>query len=173
MLISEVELSQLKELAAFARRTYIDAYADGLSPQMLQDHLAHHLSDGRFNEMAQVDTFYVAYTEGKLVGFVQIGVVEEGYKNFVTAFESKAAEIRRLYVAKENQNHGIGLALLLRALNDSTVNQSRCVYITTWEANDGALRLYQRYGFAKVGEIPEYGPDGNLNGYEHVLAGSI
>ncbi|MEM8858460.1 MAG: GNAT family N-acetyltransferase, partial [Chloroflexota bacterium] len=142
-------------------------------PQMLQDHLAQNLSDGRFSEMAQVDTFYVAYMEEKLVGFVQIGAVEEGYKNFVTAFNSKAAEIRRLYVAKENQNHGIGSALLLRALNDPTVNQSRRVYITTWETNHGALRLYQRHEFVKVGEIPEYGPDGNLNGYEYVLVGSI
>ena len=42
------------------------------------------------------------------------------------------------------------------------------VYITTWESNFGAQKLYRRFGFTEIGKIPEYasaleaamGPDG-------------
>ena len=54
-------------------------------------------------------------------------------------------------------------------MQDPIVTNTHTVYVTTWESNHGAQKLYKKYGFERVGKIPEYGSDGSLVGYEHIM----
>ncbi len=70
------------------------------------------------------------------------------------------AEILTVAVQTEIRARGLGRALLafhLSRLASAGVTQ---VFLEVDEANEPALRLYRRFGFAKVGERAGYYPKG-------------
>ena len=157
----------LQPLSEFARQTFAQAFGDDMDSTVLADHLQEHMSDEVFAAHMQEDLFLLSHEQGVLVGFVQVGTVSTDYAGYVDAFDAQASEIKRLYVLSIHQGSGLGSALLTAGLQ--AAKPSHCVYLTTWEANLGAQRLYQRFGFAKVGQIPEYDPNGEMNGYEYIM----
>ena len=157
----------LTDLARFARYTYLEAFGSDMDEIALQDHLEKRMSDDLFSEMISTDTFFLAHESNTLVGFLQLGIVDPFYQKFLDCFDIGASEIRRLYVLPARQNAGLGSALLRRGIEELVSTGS--VYVTTWESNTGAQRLYQRFGFSKIGQIPEYNNKGELNGYEHIM----
>ena len=70
----------------------------------------------------------------------------------VPNLEPRAGEIRRLYVRSSVQSGGVGTRLLLIALEWLATDRFTPLYVGVWSANYGAQRLYQRYGFEKIGE---------------------
>ena len=58
---------------------------------------------------------------------------------------------------------------MVSALESLSASHIHNVYLTTWEANLGAQKLYTKHAFEKVGQIPELGSDGTINGYEHIM----
>ena len=58
--------------------------------------------------------------------------------------------IQNLGVTPEHRNHGLGRVLLLAALNGFQRAGLRRAFLEVTAQNDGAIRLYQQVGFAKV-----------------------
>ncbi len=161
------------EVAQFARQTYTQAYAGDMTGAQLNDHLTHAMSDAEFQIMQQRDVFCLAQQGGELIGFSQIGVVSASYALHLDELDPNSGELRRLYVSAAHQRQGIGSALIHESMRNLTEQQFPRVYVTTWETNQGALRLYQRHGFTKVGQIPEFDRAGTLTGHEQVLVRQI
>ena len=164
--------ADLHELAELARHTYAQAYAADLQTTQLEDHLAQNLSDTRFAQMMQTDRFYLYRRADSIIAFVQVGTVTPSYAQFVPDFAAAGSEIRRLYVSPDAQNEGVGSQLLEHALNDELFRTTDCTYLTTWQDNFGAQRLYARHGFSKVGQIPELNTNGEVQGFEHIMVRS-
>ena len=61
-------------------------------------------------------------------------------------------EVQRLYVLREYQAGGRGTLLLETALAWLERRGPRTLWIGVWSENLGAQRLYERHGFAIVGE---------------------
>lgn len=61
-------------------------------------------------------------------------------------------EVQRLYVLREYQGGGRGTLLLETALAWLERRGPRTLWIGVWSENLGAQRLYERHGFAIVGE---------------------
>lgn len=61
-------------------------------------------------------------------------------------------EVQRLYVLREYQGGGRGTLLLETALAWLERHGPRTLWIGVWSENLGAQRLYERHGFAIVGE---------------------
>jgi ribosomal protein S18 acetylase RimI-like enzyme len=70
----------------------------------------------------------------------------------VADLEADAGELRELYMLADTQGQGLGSQLLEQALNWLRLESRRPLYVGVWSLNTGAQRLYQRYGFVKVGE---------------------
>lgn len=168
--IAEAQSDDLVELATFARATYSTAFGAELGISALQQHLDSRMSDEHFARMLEVDRFYLAHHARQLVGFGQIGSVDCAYANYLDEFDSTGAELRRLYVHRDWQSQGIGSELIRRVLQAPRVLTSNVVYLTTWETNLGAQKLYAAHNFAKRGKIAEYDKDGELVGYEYIMA---
>lgn len=166
--ISVANLSDLKPLAAFARRTYREAYEQDVGKARIDAHLEIQMTDEQFRQMMSRDVFLLAWTSDQLVGFAQLGKVPGSYGDYLREFDLEAGELRRLYVLAEHQGKGIGKKLLYRALEDPLLEHCN-VYLTTWEANYGAQALYKSFGFVKVGQIPEENSEGEIEGYEHIM----
>jgi diamine N-acetyltransferase len=146
-IIRPVDAGEIAALSELARTTYSDAFGHTFSPSDLAFHLKTNLSDAYFRRAIDEDTFLVASTENRLVGFVQFGAV----KMPTASQSSKDQELRRLYVASDFQNRGIGTRLMQSALGHPRLGEAANIFLDVWEQNHGAQKLYQRYGFEVIG----------------------
>jgi len=147
MIIRPAGTKDVATLAAFARRTYADAFGHSFSAEDLAAHLATSLADGYFHQALAEDVFLLAESEGRLIGFVQFGPVRIP----AAAAGPEDRELRRIYVLAEFQNQGTGRRLMEAALGHPGLRAARNVYLDVWEKNDKAHRLYERYGFTVIG----------------------
>ncbi len=170
MEFSTAVLDDITELAKFARRTYQEAYQHEIEEPDLSEYLANEMSDQQFQEMFCVDQFFLVKLNSKIIGFAQFGPVKVEYGKFVSSFDPKGFELKRLYVDPGHQNLKLGTRLIDIVFNQPVLKTFEVLYITTWETNHGAKRLYKRVGFEEIGQIPDYDHKGKLLGYEIVLA---
>ncbi len=134
-------------LAELAQKTYADAFGASLRVDDLRAHLEKNLSAENFARMLEVDTFFVAEQDGRMIGYVQFGKC-----NFERANAATDYELRRLYVLREFQNQNLGAQLMDAALNHPCMKAAPRIFLDVWEQNHGAQRFYRRYGFEVVGE---------------------
>jgi ribosomal-protein-alanine N-acetyltransferase len=89
----------------------------------------------------------VAVRDGGIVGYsVATYVADEG-------------ELGNIAVIPHAQGHGIGRALLAAALREGWTRGAANVYLEVRASNAGALRLYERAGFAELGRRHSYYTD--------------
>ena len=89
--------------------------------------------------------------EGRITGFTRFGEDPE---------DNRRGQIYSLYVAPEEARHGVGRALLVRALDALTEHNMPMVTLWVFEANAAALGFYQALGFIPDGARrvePQYG----------------
>ncbi|KAG0041096.1 hypothetical protein BGZ89_007672 [Linnemannia elongata] len=85
----------------------------------------------------------------------------------VSDLESKAGEIKRLYVHPDHQGKKLGSLVFKRMLDWLGDEGFEPLYIGVWSENHGAQRLYARYGFEKFSEY-EF-PVGNHHDREFIF----
>lgn len=158
MNVREATPGDADALSALAREIYAAAFGAAMPPGELAAHLERTLSPERLREMLAEDTFVVAETGGQLVGFVQFGPAELDAAWLAEPVELRPDDgyLERLYVRAAHQNRGVGSALLGAALEHPRLRGCRTVFLDVWAENAGAVRLYARHGFVKVGELPFY-----------------
>ena len=144
--IRNARIPDAHSLSALAMQTYAEAFGHSFSPADLAAHLEKNLSPKNFERMLEEDTFRVAETDGRAVGFIQFGC-----GNLETD-SGNAQELRRLYVLADFQNIGIGTQLMNAALESPEIKNAASVFLDVWEHNLGAQRFYARYGFVVTGK---------------------
>jgi ribosomal protein S18 acetylase RimI-like enzyme len=145
MIIQSPDLSQLQGLTELAQRTYTQAFGHSFSPQDLQAHVARHLSQTRIAQMMVEDQWLIAIQAGSMLGFIQIGDAIG-----VAGAAKEDLELRRLYVSAQHQTKRIGSKLMEAALDLEVLRAAPRIWLDVWEANLGAIRFYQRFGFRIV-----------------------
>lgn len=145
--ISRLEASDLGELADVARRTYCDAFADGLSAEDLQQHLQQTRSVDYFKAAMKTDVILLAKNDGHTVGYVQFGAVKiDG-----TDAGPDDRELGRIYVETSLQHHGIGRQLMKVVLDCPDMRAAPKIYVQVFDQNIKAIGLYKKYGFHTIG----------------------
>src|SRR5262249_10594087 len=142
MIIRPAEAGDVAALADLARRTFSDAFGHSLSAPDLAAHLQNNLSDAYFRAAVLADAFVLAEIDAHPIGYAQFGAVEIRAPGRSPGDQ----ELRRLYVEPAFQGRGIGGRLLDVALAHPRVRAAANVFLGVWEKNDGARRLYERYG---------------------------
>jgi GNAT superfamily N-acetyltransferase len=61
-------------------------------------------------------------------------------------------ELKRLYVARAWHGRGVAQALMNAALDAARARSAGTLWLGVWERNPRAVRFYEKYGFARVGE---------------------
>jgi RimJ/RimL family protein N-acetyltransferase len=95
------------------------------------------------------EIFLVAEVDGHVVGNCTIGPVGAG----PASEQSHAGELGIL-VHQDHRGSGVGSALLERAL-ELARSKYEVVFLTVFTVNEGAQRLYRRFGFAVCGHLPK------------------
>ncbi len=134
-------------LSRLAKRTWADAFGHSVSPEDAAAELAETRSEAHFRAALRDQTILVAEADGILVGYAAFGPVD------LPEVDAEPADraLRRLYVDAAWQGRGVGRRLLDAALEHPELRGARRIYITVWEENRRAQRLYERLGFRRVG----------------------
>lgn len=156
MRVREATPGDAEALSALAREVYAAAFGVTMPPDDLAAHLEHELSHQKFRMLLVEDTFLLAETSGELVGFVQFGNAELDAAWLTEPVELRPGDgyLERLYVRATHRNRGVGSELLRAALAHPRLGVCKTVFLDVWAENAGAVRLYARHGFVKVGELP-------------------
>ena len=167
--ISEANPDDSEFLSALAVRTYTEAFGHSMSASDLAAHIETNLSPERFREVLREDVFLLARVRGETVGFVQFGDahIDDGDLDGLKV-QPGDKEVRRLYVSAAFQNCGLGTSLMNAALNDPRI-AGATVFLDVWEDNVGAQRLYERYGFERVGERAFRAASGEVMGVDFIM----
>lgn len=138
-------------MARLGAAAFAETFGHLYQPEDLEAFLATERSEETYTRiLADRDTF-VALAEaapGPPVGYVVAGPC----KLPVPDLEPGAGEVRELYVLRSQQGRGLGTRLLEAALRRLEEQSATPLYVGVWSENEGAQRLYARYGFTKVGE---------------------
>ncbi|MGD0865084.1 MAG: GNAT family N-acetyltransferase [Rhizomicrobium sp.] len=165
--IRKAQRADAKPLSELAKTTYANAFGHSLGPTDLSAHLDNNLSEACFEEFLDEDTILLAEREGRLIGFIQIGVVWPESDD--DDFSPDDAELRRVYVLSEFQGNGIGRQLIDAAFREPRFALARDIYLDVWEDNQRAQKLYECYGFRAIGKRAFIVESGAKTGFDIIM----
>jgi ribosomal protein S18 acetylase RimI-like enzyme len=135
-------------LSALAKRTWSDAFADGVRPEDEQAELNEGRSEAYFADALKDRTILVAELDRMLAGYVQFGEME------IPEVDARPGDqgLQRLYVETAFQGRGTGRRLLGSALRHPRLASANRIFLTVWDENERAVRLYESFGFRRFGK---------------------
>lgn len=95
-------------------------------------------------------SFVVAETDGKIIGTTDIRLDEHGRKR------SEHVAIFGISILSDYRGEGIGKELMTIALDHAQnfLEGIRLVKLQAFSENEPAIKLYEKFGFRTIGEIP-------------------
>ncbi|KAI0468763.1 acyl-CoA N-acyltransferase [Xylaria cf. heliscus] len=96
-----------------------------------------------------IETWAARDSTGKVLGMVQL--VRNLTEPCVPGDPATHAELRRLYVDTTAHGRGIGSKLIAAVEEQARAEGFKQLWLTVWEDNPNAQRLYQRLGYQRVG----------------------
>jgi ribosomal protein S18 acetylase RimI-like enzyme len=145
--IRPATLRDVPALSALAKRTWSDAFGDSINPEDEAVELETRRSGTYFIKALREQTILVAEADGTLVGYVQFGDVG------IPEVEVQPGDqgLQRIYVDAALQGRGLGRRLMNAALEHPRLKGASRVFLTVWEKNERAVRLYESLGFQRFG----------------------
>lgn len=146
--IRTAEPGDVPALAALAKRTWCDAFGEGVSPEDQNAELEEGRSETYFAAALKEKVILVAEEAGALLGYVQFGDVTIPEVEVQPGDQS----LNRLYVETAMQGRGLGRSLLEAALQHPRLAHASRIFLAVWDENERAVRLYESFGFQRVGK---------------------
>jgi len=151
-------VSDAPALAAFAARTFAEAFGADNRPADMQAHLASSYGvPQQTRELANPDVVtLLAYQGETLVAYAQVR--RQVPPPCVT--HGRTIELHRFYV--DRPAHGTGVAKMLMSAVHEAARElgGEHIWLSVWERNPRAIAFYSKVGFVDVGSKDFYvGPD--------------
>jgi ribosomal protein S18 acetylase RimI-like enzyme len=138
-------------LAQLGEVTFVETFGTLYPPEDLAAFLSKTFTSDALRKLIEEPTvgiWLALAPDDTPIGFVVVGKCKLPVENV----EPTAGEVRQLYVLARFQKLKLGTRLLDTSL-DWLAGQGRApLYVGVWSENYRAQRLYERYGFSKVGE---------------------
>lgn len=140
-----IQVAESQALADFSRETFIAAYAAQCDPlnfdrylraNLTANVLADELTDERFR-------FFWAKKGEAVVGFFKLVIAPDDH--------ALALQIARFYVAEDSKGQGIGKEMMEFIMDFASNYRFAALILDVWKENPGAIRFYEKMGFAIVG----------------------
>jgi ribosomal protein S18 acetylase RimI-like enzyme len=139
----------LDELQALSHQTFQDAFGDVNTERDMKLYLEHAFSKAQLLQELEDEAanFYFLRLEGETIGYckVKLGLPA------TLSEEGEALEICRLYVVQQYQGKQLGQWMLKNIVQMAEERGLDFVWLGVWSQNPGAIRLYERNGFSKIG----------------------
>jgi ribosomal-protein-alanine N-acetyltransferase len=105
------------------------------------------------------ELFIVAETAGEVVGYIMCRL-ETGLTNLGLGGLVKKGHVVSVAVLPQHRRHGVGEALVTRALEALKQYKAKQCYLEVRMSNDDAIRLYKKLGFEVTRAMRGYYADG-------------
>ena len=137
-------------LAAFAARTFAEAFGDDTGEDDLQAHLAAtYRDDLQACELADPTVItLLALQDTRIVAFAQ---VRRSSMAPACVTVPDAVELQRFYADRPVHGTGLTLRLMRRALEAARELGGRYAWLGVWERNARAMAFYRKAGFDEIG----------------------
>ncbi|MEK6480558.1 GNAT family N-acetyltransferase [Catalinimonas sp. 4WD22] len=139
----------LKELQALSIKTFQDAFGSVNTEEDMKIYLEQAFGEAQLlEELQDTDTdFYFLKNGRETVGYCKL---KFGLPNTHSG-NGKALEICRLYVLQQYQGKQLGQWMLNNIVQMAEERGLDFAWLGVWSQNPGAIRLYERNGFSKIG----------------------
>lgn len=136
-------------LAQLATAVFRHTYGAAIPDAVLTPYLARAFSPGAIALAIDNPTtyFFVAAQADTLLGYSKCTATVPPAR----ISGENALELVNLYIEPTHQGRGIGKALLHAAMQYALTQGYTRMWLCVWQANQSALRFYQRLGFAIIG----------------------
>ncbi len=137
-------------LSDLGRRTFSQTFAHLYPPADLTSFLVTaYAVEKMAAELVDPDTAVWLAEDGDTpIGYAVAGACSLPHPDVTTT----CGELKRIYLLESHRGGGLGSKLLSTSLDWLERTGRRRLWIGVWSGNLGAQRLYERHGFAKVGE---------------------
>jgi diamine N-acetyltransferase len=148
-IIRPATVDDVPALADLAKRTWSDAFGSSVSPADEAAELERTRSRAYFIDALRRDTILVSERGDELLGYAQFGDVDTPGVDVRPGDQ----EFHRIYVETRLHGQGLGRQLMNAALEHPRLERATRIYLTVWEKNERAIRLYESVGFRRVGTV--------------------
>ncbi len=144
--------SDLPELLALARTSFLQAFTAGNKPENVQAYLAEAFTEDKLTKEMQepASTFILANLGGKLVGYTKLNLAAAQ----ADVQDPRSVEVARLYTLEEVWGKGMGQLLLDAGINFARQEGKTWLWLGVWEHNARAIRFYEKNGLRIFGSHP-------------------
>lgn len=149
IIIKKCCLENANELQKISVDTFTETFKEHNSPEHLAAYLkkAYNL-DALEQELANPSShFFFVYWTQEIAGYLKVNTDEAQTE----AMGSGSLEVERIYVKKHFQKHGLGKALLNKAIEIALDEKKKAIWLGVWEDNTDAIAFYQKKGFVQTG----------------------
>ena len=135
--IRPIAPDDVSAIASLARTTWLDAYADIISPEQIDYMLAQRYDHARLRTDLEDPQKWLhqAHVDGVLAGFAACEIHNGEFK------------LDKLYIHPAMQRRGIGAALVEHAAAIARGRGFSVMILAVNKQNEQAIRAYMRYGF--------------------------
>jgi ribosomal protein S18 acetylase RimI-like enzyme len=150
--LRKATLSDLPELLALARTSFLQAFTVGNKPENVQAYLAEAFTEDKLTKemLEPASTFIVASLGGKLVGYTKLNLAAAQ----ADVQDPRSVEVARLYTLEEVWGKGLGQLLLDAGINFARQEGKTWLWLGVWEHNARAIRFYEKNGLRIFGSHP-------------------
>ena len=150
--LRKATLSDLPELLALARTSFLQAFTVGNKPENVQAYLAEAFTEDKLTKEMQepASTFIVASLGGKHVGYTKLNLAAAQ----ADVQDPRSVEVARLYTLEEVWGKGLGQLLLDAGINFARQEGKTWLWLGVWEHNARAIRFYEKNGLRIFGSHP-------------------
>jgi ribosomal protein S18 acetylase RimI-like enzyme len=151
--VERASLSDLPRIADLGRRTYVQHFATIWSPAGLERFLDTHFGVASLRRQFADPRvqYFLAWSDSTPVGFAKI-ILESPLP--VAADKGVDVELQKIYCLAEAVGQGHGGRLIAAAVDAAREHGAQSLWLHTLKTNVSARRIYERAGFAIVGERP-------------------
>jgi diamine N-acetyltransferase len=162
--------SNLQELIEVAKQSFFDAFEKSSDPSNFKEYVRKAFEPAAVLEELQnpQSIFYFLKTDNnETVGYVKLRW-DRSEEFFPT---EKALELQRIYLLQQHWNKGYGKILLDFSETYGRENSFEWIYLIVWHQNYGAIKFYEREGWAIFGS--KNFQFGNEIHHDHALRKSL
>lgn len=147
--IRMAKLSDAKNLADLAERTFVDAFGEQNSEEDIMLHCQSSFSEAIQSEEISNPDYVILVVEDdrELVAYAQLRWGE--CPSCVSA--NAPGEIQRIYVDKAWHGKGLAQELMAECLTVMAERDTDVVWLGVWEKNPRAISFYKKLSFREVG----------------------
>ena len=143
-------VSDAAGLAAFAARTFAEAFGNDTGADDMQAHLAaNYRSDLQARELADPAVItLLALQDTRIVAYAQ---VRRNAMAPACVTLPDAVELQRFYADRSVHGTGLTMRLMQRAFDAARELGGRYAWLGVWERNARAMAFYRKAGFDEIG----------------------